>query len=88
MTESSAPEVVEETVTATQSSNHQSAPPTEQKRVKLTTVSLVACNQWLSDHHVHNKPMKCLFAKEKMLCYCAVRDQQSKVVVNNWMLCL
>ena len=81
MTESSAPEVVEETVTATQSSNHQSAPPTEQKRVKLTTVSLVACNQWLSDHHVHNKPMKCLFAKEKMLCYCAVRDQQSKVVV-------
>ena len=42
MTESSAPEVVEETVTATQSSNHQSAPPTEQKRVKLTTVSLVA----------------------------------------------
>ena len=45
MTESSAPEVVEKTVTATQSSNHQSAPPTEQKRVKLTTLSLVACNQ-------------------------------------------
>ena len=32
--------------------------------------------------------MKCLFAIEKMLCYCAVRDQQSKAVVKKWMLCL
>ena len=67
MTESSAPEVVEETVTATQSSNHQSAPPTEQKRVKLTTISLVACNQYLSDQQTHVMPF-CYGKNAVLLC--------------------